>query len=102
MTQLDINLKMSKCARVIHQHPLDMPRMTPSPNDLLLKVAKGEVGDHTPVWLMRQAGRYMFLGRNVIGLFVLVVVVAVAVAVVVVVVVVDVVVLLLLMLLLLL
>lgn len=34
-------------------------RTTPDPTDLLLRVAKGEVGDHTPVWLMRQAGRYM-------------------------------------------
>ena len=34
-------------------------RQTPAPHDLLLKVAGGEVGEHTPVWLMRQAGRYM-------------------------------------------
>eukprot|EP00931_Biecheleriopsis_adriatica_P036623 TRINITY_DN21087_c0_g1_i1.p1 TRINITY_DN21087_c0_g1~~TRINITY_DN21087_c0_g1_i1.p1 ORF type:complete len:463 (-),score=88.03 TRINITY_DN21087_c0_g1_i1:46-1434(-) len=34
-------------------------RETPSPHDLLLRVARGERGDHTPVWLMRQAGRYM-------------------------------------------
>jgi len=28
-------------------------------NDLLLKVLKGEKTDRPPVWLMRQAGRYM-------------------------------------------
>lgn len=35
------------------------PRHTPEPKDLLLRVARGERGHHTPVWLMRQAGRYM-------------------------------------------
>eukprot|EP00441_Pelagodinium_beii_P047125 CAMPEP_0197623712 /NCGR_PEP_ID=MMETSP1338-20131121/3671_1 /TAXON_ID=43686 ORGANISM="Pelagodinium beii, Strain RCC1491" /NCGR_SAMPLE_ID=MMETSP1338 /ASSEMBLY_ACC=CAM_ASM_000754 /LENGTH=422 /DNA_ID=CAMNT_0043193771 /DNA_START=102 /DNA_END=1366 /DNA_ORIENTATION=+ len=39
-------------------HALD-GRETPSPHDLLLRVAMGETGAHTPVWLMRQAGRYM-------------------------------------------
>ena len=39
-------------------------RDTPSPHDLLLRVARGETGDHTPVWLMRQAGRYMKAFRN--------------------------------------
>ncbi|CAJ1412459.1 unnamed protein product [Effrenium voratum] len=34
-------------------------RSTPPPHDLLLRVAQGETGEHTPVWLMRQAGRYM-------------------------------------------
>eukprot|EP00933_Yihiella_yeosuensis_P031845 TRINITY_DN25449_c0_g1_i1.p1 TRINITY_DN25449_c0_g1~~TRINITY_DN25449_c0_g1_i1.p1 ORF type:complete len:479 (+),score=85.86 TRINITY_DN25449_c0_g1_i1:86-1438(+) len=34
-------------------------RETPSPHDLILQVAKGEKAEHTPVWLMRQAGRYM-------------------------------------------
>ncbi|CAE7479119.1 hemE [Symbiodinium sp. CCMP2456] len=34
-------------------------RGTPAPHDLLLRVARGETGEHTPVWLMRQAGRYM-------------------------------------------
>ena len=34
-------------------------RETPAPHDLLLRVARGETGEHTPVWLMRQAGRYM-------------------------------------------
>jgi hypothetical protein len=28
-------------------------------HDILLRVAKGEKADRTPVWLMRQAGRYM-------------------------------------------
>ena len=31
----------------------------PSEHDLLLRVARGEKGERTPVWLMRQAGRYM-------------------------------------------
>lgn len=30
-----------------------------SEHDLLLRVARGEKGERTPVWLMRQAGRYM-------------------------------------------
>lgn len=34
-------------------------RETPGPHDLLLRVATGQEGSHTPVWLMRQAGRYM-------------------------------------------
>ena len=28
-------------------------------HDLLVRVARGEQGERTPVWLMRQAGRYM-------------------------------------------
>ncbi len=31
----------------------------PSDHDILLRVARGEKGERTPVWLMRQAGRYM-------------------------------------------
>jgi len=31
---------------------------------LLLRVARGEVGDRPPVWLMRQAGRYMKVYRD--------------------------------------
>ena len=30
-----------------------------SEDPLLLRVARGEYGDRPPVWLMRQAGRYM-------------------------------------------
>ena len=38
--------------------PTDKPFANPD-HDLLVRVAKGEVGERTPVWLMRQAGRYM-------------------------------------------
>lgn len=38
--------------------PLDAPFSNPD-HDLLLRVARGETGERTPVWLMRQAGRYM-------------------------------------------
>lgn len=34
-------------------------RETPGPHDLIVRVAKGEKATRTPVWLMRQAGRYM-------------------------------------------
>lgn len=33
--------------------------MAPLENDLILRVARGEVGERIPVWVMRQAGRYM-------------------------------------------
>eukprot|EP00614_Pseudopedinella_elastica_P018061 CAMPEP_0172646098 /NCGR_PEP_ID=MMETSP1068-20121228/240062_1 /TAXON_ID=35684 /ORGANISM="Pseudopedinella elastica, Strain CCMP716" /LENGTH=384 /DNA_ID=CAMNT_0013460349 /DNA_START=33 /DNA_END=1187 /DNA_ORIENTATION=- len=36
----------------------DTPFENPD-HDLLVRVARGEVGERTPVWLMRQAGRYM-------------------------------------------
>lgn len=38
--------------------PSDTPFANPD-HDLLVRVARGEVGERTPVWLMRQAGRYM-------------------------------------------
>jgi len=38
--------------------PTDTPFENPD-HDLLIRVARGEVGERTPVWLMRQAGRYM-------------------------------------------
>lgn len=37
---------------------LTTPKGLPD-HDILLRVAKGEKADRTPVWLMRQAGRYM-------------------------------------------
>eukprot|EP00403_Amphidinium_massartii_P022841 CAMPEP_0178389212 /NCGR_PEP_ID=MMETSP0689_2-20121128/9995_1 /TAXON_ID=160604 /ORGANISM="Amphidinium massartii, Strain CS-259" /LENGTH=435 /DNA_ID=CAMNT_0020009645 /DNA_START=112 /DNA_END=1419 /DNA_ORIENTATION=+ len=53
--------------KVLHETPTangEVTRATPSPHDAILRVAKGEVLERTPVWLMRQAGRYMKAFRD--------------------------------------
>ncbi|GMH73169.1 hypothetical protein TrST_g7020 [Triparma strigata] len=37
---------------------LDVPEV-PTDHDILLRAARGEVTERTPLWMMRQAGRYM-------------------------------------------
>ena len=46
-------------ASISDQATILKPIIRPSEHDLLLRVAKGQQGERTPVWLMRQAGRYM-------------------------------------------
>ena len=47
------------------QHSTTTLFSTPHPDhDLLLRAARGEITSRTPVWLMRQAGRYMAAFRE--------------------------------------
>ena len=49
----------SMSATVSGQPTIVQSQTKASEHDLLLRVARGEKGERTPVWLMRQAGRYM-------------------------------------------
>lgn len=53
-----ISLPLLRSTTLLKGLHTDKPFSNPD-HDLLVRVARGEKGERTPVWLMRQAGRYM-------------------------------------------
>lgn len=50
---------VAPASRVRGVHAGRAPVRMSADHDILLRVARGQTAERTPVWMMRQAGRYM-------------------------------------------